>query len=379
MSSLRPLLTPLAALTLLLSPTNPTFAAPTPSPLASILESIRAKYNLPALAGAIFTTDRLVEFAAVGVRKQGADIPVTTGDLWHLGSDTKMMTATLAGSYVAEGKLSWDAKVISFFPDIAASVPPAIKNITLAQVLSHQAGLPVNLDWPAFAKYGSLTTQRLNAARIALTAPAFKPGTYHYANTDYVVVAAVLEQLTGKPWETLIRDRLFTPLGMTSAGFGGLGAPGKIDQPWPHIAGLGPMPANGPAIDNPPVMYPAGGVHCSIQDWSRFLIDQLRGATGAKALLPRAIYTAIQANAAGSAQYGFGWNVCDRPWAGGKALNHTGSNTMNFCNCWLAPAKNFGVLVCANQGGGNTFDATNEAVGALIQRYLADLTTENHP
>jgi CubicO group peptidase (beta-lactamase class C family) len=372
MPSLRSLLIPVAALTVFLFPTYPTFAA-APPPLASILESIRAKYNLPALAGAIFTTDGLLESAAVGVRREGTNIPVTTNDLWHLGSDTKMMTATLAGSYVAENKLSWDSKIISFFPDITASVPPAMRDITLSQVLSHQAGLPENLDWQTLStKGGSLTTQRLNAARIALTAPAFIPGTYHYSNTDYVVVAAILEQLSGKPWETLIRDRLFKPLGMTSAGFGGLGTPGKIDQPWPHIAGVGPMPSNGPSIDNPPVMYPAGAVHCSIHDWSIFLIDQLRGATGRKALLPQPIYTAIQSNSAGHAQYGFGWNVCDRPWAGGKALNHTGSNTMNFCNCWLAPAKKFGVLVCTNEGGGKTFEATDEAVAALIQRYLAN-------
>src|SRR5580658_10879875 len=111
------------------------FADNEPS-LASVLEPIRAKYNLPALAGAIFNTDGLVEMAAVGVRKAGTTVPVTTDDLWHLGSDTKAMTATLAGTFVAENKLSWDAKVVSFFPEIADSVPEAMKNVTLSQVLS---------------------------------------------------------------------------------------------------------------------------------------------------------------------------------------------------------------------------------------------------
>jgi len=63
--------------------------------LAAILEPIRVKYHLPALAGAIFTQDGVVEMAAVGVRKAGTNIPVTTNDLWHLGSDTKVMTSML--------------------------------------------------------------------------------------------------------------------------------------------------------------------------------------------------------------------------------------------------------------------------------------------
>jgi CubicO group peptidase (beta-lactamase class C family) len=168
---------------------QPAFSAPT---LNAVLDPIRTKYNLPSLAGAIFTTDGIVEMSAVGVRKAGTEIPVTLGDLWHLGSDTKMMTAALAGTFVAEGKLAWDDKIISFFPELADRLPARMWNVTLAQVLAHQAGLRENLDWRALAQSGSLIEQRLTAAQIALTTPAYEPGTYHYANTDYVVVGAIL-------------------------------------------------------------------------------------------------------------------------------------------------------------------------------------------
>ncbi len=338
-------------------------------PLASVLEPIRAQYQLPAMGGAIFNTDGLVEMAAVGVRKAGTTVPVTPGDLWHLGSDTKMMTATLAGTFVAEGKLAWDAKVISFFPEIADRVPAAMRDVTLAQVLSHQAGLKENLDWRALSRTGSLRDQRQAAAEEALTTPGFAPGTYHYANTDYVVVGAILEKIGGKPWEDLIRERIFQPLGMTSAGFGGTGTTGQVDQPWPHLTSGDPAPFNGPLMDNAEVMGPAGTVHSSMADWAKFLADQLRGGAGMKALLPGAIYEAMQTNHAGASQYGFGWTVLQRPWAGGVALMHNGSNTMNYCVCWLAPAKKFGVLVCINQGGGKTFEAADEAATAMITLY----------
>jgi len=228
-----------------------------------------------------------------------------------------------------------------------------------------------NLKWKALFNNGSLLEQRLVAAHAALTSPAHAPGTYLYSNTGYVVVGAILEKIGVRPWEDLMRERLFKPLGMESAGFGGTGTVGHIDQPWPHLDTGAPAPSNGPKTDNPEIMGPSGQVHCAINDWAKFLIDQLRGGTGMKALLPDNIYQAIQTNWAAKDEYGYGWQLRSRSWAGGKALTHCGSNTMNFCNCWLAPTKHFGVLVCLNQGGSKMFNASDAAASALINRYLS--------
>ena len=361
-------LTALACMAYFLAPLFPADGAE--DSLASVLDPIRLKYNLPSLAGTIFTTDGVVEMAAVGVRKVGTTIPVTTHDLWHLGSDTKMMTAMLAGTFVAQKKLSWDAKVISFFPEIADRVPAAMRNVTLAQVLGHQAGLKGNLDWHLLAKDGPLLRQRSEAAELALLTPAYPPGNYHYANTDYVVVGAILEKIGGKPWEDLICERLFKPLKMDSVGFGGLGTLGQLDQPWPHLPTGLPLSSNGPEADNPEIMGPAGTVHCTMKDWTRFLTDQLRGGAELPALLPVPIYQAMQSPTQRIA-YGYGWSVVNRPWAGGNALTHAGSNTLNFAVCWLAPARHFGVLVCTNQGGDAVRKACDDAANAMILRYLA--------
>ncbi len=204
-----------------------------------------------------------------------------------------------------------------------------------------------------------------------MESPAYTPGTFHYANNDYILIGAILEKIGGKPWEDLIRERIFNPLHMNSAGFGGTGTVGQIDQPWPHFSSGYPAPENGPSADNPAYMGPAGTVHCTMADWAKFLIDQLRGATGMKALLPNEIYEAMQTNQAGKDDYGYGWIIVDRSWAGGKALTHTGSNTMNTSVCWLAPAKKFGVLVCTNQGGEIAFKACDAAASAMILRYEA--------
>jgi CubicO group peptidase (beta-lactamase class C family) len=197
--------------------------------------------------------------------------------------------------------------------------------------------------------------------------PQSKPGsTYLYSNLGYIMAAAMAEKTTGQPWEKMIATEVFEPLKMSSAGLGGTGTPGKIDQPWPHFKDGTPAEINGPAMDNPPVLGPAGRIHCTIQDWAKFVRDQLRGARGESALLRPESYQRLQTQPFGG-DYALGWLVVSRPWGGGKVLNHVGDNTMNHANVWVAPRKDFAILVCVNQSGDKAFAGSDEAVSALVQ------------
>ena len=151
------------------------------------------------------------------------------------------------------------------------------------------------------------------------------------------------------------------------AGFGGLGTKGETDQPWGHLSGGRAVRENGPAVDNPPVLGPAGTVHCTIRDWARFIADFLRGARGESALLKPATYEVLLRPPYGG-DYALGWSMVERSWGGGTVLNHCGCNTMYYANAWLAPKRDFAVLVCANQGL-DAFAATDEAAGQLIRGH----------
>jgi hypothetical protein len=61
-----------------------------------------------------------------------------------------------------------------------------------------------------------------------------------------------------------------------------------------------------------------------------------------------------------------GWAVAERPWAGGRVLTHSGSNTMWYCVAWLAPGKDFAVLVCCNRGGDEAAKGCDAAAAAII-------------
>ena len=347
-----------------------------PENLNSLLAPLLKKYELPALAGAIVTSKGLTAVGAVGVRKYGTDTPVTINDEFHLGSDTKAMTATMIATLVEEGKTSWDTTIEQVFPDLAPKINPAYRKVTFEQLLSHRAGF-TDESWPKgkslidmYKLPGTPRDQRAAyVATILSEPPVNEPGSkFLYSNRSYAVAGAMAEKIANDSWENLMHKRIFQPLGMQTCGFGAMGADGdpkKIDQPWQHTLLLTWHRAirPGPQADNAPVIGPAGTVHCSIVDWGKFVTAHLRGEQGLPGILKPETFKRLH-KPSFDGDYAFGWMVVDRPWAGGRALTHAGSNTMNFAIVWLAPAKDFAVLVMTNQG--DTFEACDAAASALI-------------
>ncbi len=340
--------------------------------LNDLLEAVRLSDQVPGLAGAVVTGKGLEAVGAAGVRKSGADAAVTAGDEWHIGSDTKAMTAAMIGRLVERGKLRWDSSLGEVFPELLGSMAPALRKVTLLHLLSHRSGLPANTLWGLVPRTGTTRDQRLAVMKsVASLKPAAEPGaTYLYSNLGYVLAGAMAERAADASWEDLMRTLLFEPLGMTGAGFGGVGTPGELDQPWPHGEDGRPVEKNGPDIDNPPVMGPAGTVHLTLADWAKFVADMLRGLRGEKALLKPETYEKLRTPPFGG-DYALGWLTVERDWGGGTVLTHSGSNTMNYAVVWIAPARGFAVLVVCNRGGPAAFKACDEAAGKLIQWHAA--------
>jgi CubicO group peptidase (beta-lactamase class C family) len=353
----------------------------TPESLNSLLTPILQKYDLPALAGAIVTSKGLVGVGAVGVRKYGTHTSVTINDEFHLGSDTKAMTATMLATLVEQGNFSWNTAIEQVFPELATKMNPAYRKVTLEQLLAHRAGF-TDESWPKgknladmYNLPGTPREQRTAyVATILAEPPVNEPGsTFLYSNRSYAVAGAMAERVANDSWEDMMRKRVFDPVGMKTCGFGAMGTPDskQIDQPWQHVLltfGIHRAIAPGPRADNAPVIGPAGTVHCSVIDWGKFVTAHLRGEQGEPGILKPETFKRLHTPPFGG-NYGFGWLVTDRPWAGGRALTHAGSNTQNFAIVWIAPAKDFAVLVMTNQAGGDTFNACDAAAASLIQYF----------
>ena len=324
------------------------------------LEEIRAESKLPALAAAAWQNGKLVEIAAVGNRKAGDDsAKVTTKDYWHLGSNTKAMTATLIAIYVDRGALHWDDPLSKWFKKI----DPGYAKVTLDQILRHEGGAPGKPPdelWKQLWTDGDKPDARTKFVHgILARKPAQEPGTFVYSNAGYMIAGAALEQATGKRWEDLIRDELFAKLDMKSCGFGAPGRKDVVDQPWGHDAGGTPIPP-GPAGDNPPGLGPAGTVHCSLEDYGKFLALH---ATGEPALVsPEAMQHLHTARSGG---YAGGWMVI------GHALAHSGTNTMWYATAMVAlapkPQDRWYFAMVTNSGAG---DAIEINFWRLVGRYV---------
>lgn len=352
--------------------------------LGSALEPIVAKHHVPGMAVLVLRGDTIVAEGVAGVRKNGSPDRLTLNDRFHLGSDTKAMTATLIALLVEEGKVQWTTTLGELFADSVKDMQPEWKSVTLQQVLAHRAGFPANLGLMqrvfSAGSQQTLPEQRRTAVAKALAQkPENPPGkTFVYSNVGYILAGAVIEKLTGRPWEDVIRERLFRPLGITNGGFGAPSISGKLDQPWGHEANGKPAAADS---DNPPLYGPAGTAHMTIEDWSKFIALHLRGDpanphAGANLLKPDT-YATLHTPLAGE-EYVAGWLVTQRPWAKGsrpgdigRALTHSGSNTVWFCTVWLAPETDFAVLIMCNQGGDKAAAACDEAAGAMIKAFPA--------
>ena len=314
--------------------------------LDAALEAAFADGGTPALGGMAVGPDGAIWTGARGVRHAGG-AAATAADLWHLGSNTKAMTAALYGRLVDQGRASWTATLGALLPDV--TMAEVWRDVPMTRLMSHRAGLTdataLGTAWlmTARADPRPLPEQRTALAAAMLAAPpAGTPGTFGYANSNYILIGAIIERITGASWEDAMRAELFEPLGITTGGFG---AP-KGDQPWGHSGGQAVDPS-GPVTDNPAAMGPAGVVHMSLEDYGRFLRVFLGG--GAGWLTPETVATLMRPVGEGQPPYAGGWiTPPDQPWAQGPCLTHDGSNTMWYVSTWVAPGLGKAFVAVSN-------------------------------
>lgn len=365
----------IAILTLSIISASQLIADDEPQDVSELLTPLVEKHKVPALAAAVIEGDRLTKLGAAGIRARGDAAKVELEDVWHLGSCTKAMTATLCARLVEQGKLKWDSKVGDVFADHAEQIHADWRDVTLVQLLSHRASMssipPLPLWLKLIGHEGSREAREMLLSDGWLkSAPAVAPGSkWEYSNAGYMLAGLMAERATDKDWETLMREQLFEPLEMKSAGFGPPGSADQVDQPRGHHAfGFAMKPDKG--ADNPRGLGPAGTVHCSLRDWAKFIGLHLQAARGECRLLTAESFQRLHAPQPidDKAGYALGWVVLEREWSNGSVLMHNGSNTLWYSVVWIAPKRGFAVMAVTNLGGKSGAEATDAAASLLIRQ-----------
>ena len=358
------------------------------------LETVRSKYLLPGLVAARIPANASKAVTqVVGVRKQGNDTLITPNDIFHLGSLTKAMTATLIAILINDptNNLTWDTTIPKALPEIL-NLSPGYRNATLAMLGSHFAGVNdsrlLETDFESWAiirneTVSPITGRRLVAEKALSAPPSTNPGSnYEYSNAGYMILGHLIDTHVCGGWEKFIQRSLWRPLGMARCGFGP--APQRtlesIDNPWPHSPGNPAVPVRPDRLsDNPPALGPAGTVHCDVPSYAKFLSFHLGGLLGRDSPLLNATdfkrlhtpYLGPRKNATIASSYtSGGWIVKSDSRVNGTYLLHDGSNGFNYAYAVVAPGVNESYFTATNVGGEGARIGLNEVLIGVFNHTI---------
>lgn len=230
-------------------------------------------------------------------------IPCAPDTRFRLGSLTKQFTSMLVMQLVEQGKLSLDARLAEVLPYYRRDTG---SRITIHNLLNHTSGIPNYTAVPAFVRDKGRTA--LSTKDLVTTLCSgdleFEPGSrFRYSNSGYVVLGAVIEQVTGKPYEVLLKERIVEPLGMKATGYDH--AEQLITQ---RAAGYERTPTGLRHADflDMSLPYAAGAMYSTVEDlylWDQALYGTKLVSEAAKAKL----FTP------GLGDYGYGWGIRKSP------------------------------------------------------------------
>ncbi len=317
--------------------------------LASRLQMAARDGDIPGMAAAVISTDTL-RVSVTGVRKSGATAAIAVTDRFHVGSNIKAMTATLAATLVESGVIQWTSTLAEVFPELSASMRAEYRSVSLEQLLAHRGGILPLTEPSELAQLPILPADEVQARR-QLTAwllqqpSAAPPGAASkYSNAGYAIAAAMLEKKSGQNFATLLTDLVLRPLNITPQF--DWPAAGGADQPWGHERMNNRWVPNDPQdVENqfPRVLTPAGNLSISVADYARFIQAQLRGLRGRAGGLSAAGYRRLHTPIG---DFALGWIV--RDLGGAKTSAHDGSAGTFYALAAIQPDRNRAVVVFAN-------------------------------
>jgi CubicO group peptidase (beta-lactamase class C family) len=238
-----------------------------PPTMDSLAEDALRAWDVPGVAVVIVAPDRVLWLKGYGRRDIAGDKPMTPDTVFPLASCSKAFTTTLAAMLADQGKLAWDDPVRKHLSDFHLSDPFADASVTLRDLMCHRTGL-ANNDFLWYRAPWPPAEIIRRTCRMPLERP-FRTS-FQYQSAMYTAAGFAVAHAGGDSWESLIRKRVFDPLGMAATR---CVTPEKsTDLATPYRAGpegkLRPVPWYVQTTPNP-----AGSIHTTARDlaaWLRF-------------------------------------------------------------------------------------------------------------
>lgn len=183
-----------------------------PPDFDAYIEDMRERWSIPGVAVAIAGLEGAAEIRTYGRRQWDRSEKIDARTMFGIASITKTFVAAGVARLVDEGKLEWDAPVARYLPEFAVADPFVSREVTLRDLLSHRSGFATYGDWleetPGLTEAGLLARLRHVGQAVPFRS---RP---RYNNYGFVVLAQVIERVTGQTWGDYLRDAIWRPLGM---------------------------------------------------------------------------------------------------------------------------------------------------------------------
>jgi len=183
------------------------------------LISLYHKYGQFNGSALVADNGKIIYKKGFGLANMEWNIPNASDTKFRLGSITKQFTATLILQLVEQGKIKLDGKITDYLPDYRQDTGA---KITIHNLLSHTSGIPSYTSLPGFFQNVSRNPFAVDdfTKKYASGDLEFEPGTkFVYSNSGYFLLGAIIEKVTGKPYEQVLRENIFEPVGMKNTGY----------------------------------------------------------------------------------------------------------------------------------------------------------------
>lgn len=295
--------------------------------------------HIPGLSVAVVRKGKLVKAKGYGLANLELRVPATSRSLYDLCSIAKGFVATAIMMLVEEGRLGLEDRITQHL----SGLPEAWGEITIRHLLSHTSGIkdffndiPTNVrqDYTDEEFIKLVADQPLN----------FQPGErYSYSNTGYHLLGMVLRKITGKPYEEVLAERIFRPLGMSATHLNAIQEvlPNRVsgytwrDGRWLNCDYWSPTTKD----------YAGGGFSSTVLDMAKWDLALVRERLLKRPTLEK-MWTGALLKSGERAGYGFGWGVTERN--GHRIVGHGGGRPGFSTDITHLPDDDLAVIVLTN-------------------------------
>lgn len=347
--------------------------------LDSIVDVFRMKYNVPAIAASVVLYDT-VFFGVSGLKRSDQHHVADLESKFHLGSNTKAITSTIAAILVEKGIIKWDTKLVEVVPELKTKIMPEYMGITLEQLLSHRARIQpfeddTSKEWRNIPKSinDSDKDQKMAFVNYALNInPAtFEKENHIYSNGGYIIASLLMEIKSGKSWETLLKE-LFAEINIDSY----VGFPSQEDanSNYGHKKSGKKYKVILPDKEFPLENYfaPAGNLSMNIIDFSKFIQLHLRGLMSTDNYISKGSYQKMHY---GLEEYSLGWYNGNIGETEQKFSYHGGSLGTYSSAVIISADRKVAIVILVNADNDKVNQLKNELRIHLWEKY----GTKNDP